>query len=272
MCGLKDSDSRLFTQVGDLTMLQDMLGKEILPKYHNQVGWRIIDLFQNDRHCKLMLIVRWVSPQLLTVGTGSMVAVAAQEKISLTSGERRWDEISTTFCQQRFWMWCIISCPTYHQVERRRPWLMEQCGYKTNEALRLTDIVLYKFTQTSNRTQTLNKEFCLFANNFQAWSTKNQFWSIWDRRILSQTGDWLTMKNRHDLNTMILDEYWLQLNKKGFSLYRIYPILTSWQRVPCSYWSFARRTPEEISWVFIWLHRKKMSLVILVILVIFSQI
>ena len=23
-----------------------------------------------------------------------------------------------------------------HQVERRRPWLMEQCGYKTNEALR----------------------------------------------------------------------------------------------------------------------------------------
>ena len=141
MCGLKDSDSRLFTQVGDLTMLQDMLGKEILPKYHNQVGWRIIDLFQNDRHCKLMLIVRWVSPQLLTVGTGSMVAVAAQEKISLTSGERRWDEISTTFCQQRFWMWCIISCPTYHQVERRRPWLMEQCGYKTNEALRLIGIV-----------------------------------------------------------------------------------------------------------------------------------
>ena len=63
MCGLKDSDCRFFPQVGDLTMLQDMLGKEILPKYHHQVGWRIIDLFQNDGHCKWMLIVRWASPQ-----------------------------------------------------------------------------------------------------------------------------------------------------------------------------------------------------------------
>ena len=65
------------------------------------------------------------------------------------------------------------------------------------------------------------------------------------------------MKNRHDLNTMILDEYWLQLNKKGFSLYRIYPILTSWQRVPCSYWSFASWLLEKISCLFIWLHRRK---------------
>ena len=149
--------------------------------------------------------------------TGSMVAVAAQEKISLTSGERRWDEISTTYCQQWFWMWCIISCPTFHQVERRRPWLMEQCGYKTNEALRLIDMILHKLTQTGECKCWF---LCgLFAHMFQAWSTKNQFWSIWDRRILSQTGDWLTKKNRHDLNTMILDEYWLQnsqLNKKGF--------------------------------------------------------
>lgn len=138
-----------------------------------------------------------------------MEAVAAQEKISLNSGERRWDEISTTYCQQWFW---IISCPSYHQVERRRPWLMEQCGYKTNEALRSLDMLLHKLTQTGSKCW-----IKIFAHIFQAWSTKNQLWSIWDWRIFSQTGDWLTKKRRLDLNTTILDEYWLpncQTNKK----------------------------------------------------------
>jgi len=59
-------------KVGDLTMLQDMLGKEVLPKEYGGSSYSREDL-------------------------------------------------------TRFWK---------DEVERRRTWLMEQCGYKTNEALR----------------------------------------------------------------------------------------------------------------------------------------
>ena len=79
-----------------------------------------------------------------------------------------------------------------HQVERRRPWLMEQCGYKTNEALR------WKVDGTL-------LEFLL-----QAWPTKKQLRPLWDWRILSKAGDRLIS----DFQKKRSDRIWLMIHQR----------------------------------------------------------
>ena len=76
-------DGGLFLQVGDFAMLQDMLGKEVLPKYYTI--YIVIEKHWSDVH--------WCfndSKQICQkLNTGSMGALAAQEMILLDSGERR---------------------------------------------------------------------------------------------------------------------------------------------------------------------------------------